>query len=219
MGKQMQPIRDLETVHRITVELSRREDRRGRRMFLLWVVGVNMGLRVGDLVELKVGDLRGENFTYMPNKQEHKKGAHNITVPVPYEVKRVIDARCADMDDGDWLFQSQKKNATRKRDPSRVPKRKERPVNPGAISRQTARRDMIEIGKYCGLDMDVGCHTMRKTFGYQYYQQSHDIAFLQEWFYHNSPATTLIYIGVSLDNFTKAVSRSPFKGMLQGCDL
>ena len=199
MGAQLQPIREIETVHDVTVTLSKLDTKRGRRMFLLWVIGINMGLRISDLIDLRVGDLREEKvFTYLPKKQAHKKGARKISVPVPPQVRAVVRARCRDQGDGDWLFPSRKHTAG---------------GNPGHITREAARMDMQEIGRLCGIKQRIGCHTMRKTFGYHYYQRTHDIAILQEWFYHSSPATTLIYIGVTLDNFQKMVDKNPFGDM------
>ena len=198
VGKQMQPIRDLDTVHDMTVTLSKLDTARGRRMFLLWIVGVNLGLRVSDLVDLKVKDMRGTEFSYIPKKQAHKKGVRKITIPIPAAVRKVVKARCEGMADEDWLFPSRKRT---------------RGGNPAHITRQSARRDMAEIGRICGIRQEIGCHTMRKTFGYHYYQRTKDIALLQEWFYHSNPATTLIYIGVTLDNFRKMTDKSPFDDM------
>lgn len=198
MGTQLQPIRDLDTVHDITVTLSRLDSPRGKRMFLMWMVGINLGFRVSDLVDLTVGDMRGREYTYIPKKQAHKKGVRAITVPVPAAVHKAVAARCDGMADDDWLFPSRKRT---------------RGGNPAHITRQAARRDMEEIGRICGVRQRIGCHTMRKTFGYHYYQKTKDIAILQEWFYHSSPATTLIYIGVTLDNFRKMTDKSPFDDM------
>lgn len=195
----MQPIRDISTVHDITVTLSKLTTARGRRLFLLWMVGINMGLRISDIVDLKVGDLRGaREFTYLPKKQAHKKGARKITVPVPRALRKALDARCQGMPDEAWLFPSRKRTDGK---------------NAAHITRQAARDDMLLIRRLCGVDQKIGCHTMRKTFGYHYYQRTKDIAILQEWFYHSSPATTLIYIGVTLDNFRKMVEKSPFEDM------
>lgn len=212
----MQPIRDISTVQRITQELSRQTDERGRRMFLLWVVGINMGMRIGDIVDLRVGDLRGKTeYTYTPHKQAGKRMAHSITIPVPAAVRKVVAARCAGKPDEAWLLESRKRRPTRRQDTDK-PKRES--WNVGSITRQTARLDVKEIGRRCGISQRIGCHTMRKTFGYHYYQKTHDLAILQEWFYHESPATTLIYIGVTLDNFKKMVDKSPF-GNLDGVEL
>ena len=102
------------------------------------------------------------------------------------------------MDDSEWLLQSMRHTPGGNRQ---------------AISRQQAHNDIHEIARICGITQRVGCHTMRKTFGYHYYQKTKDVALLQEWFYHSSPATTLIYIGVSLDNFREMVKDSPFADM------
>ena len=199
MGVQMQPIRDMAQVHDITVTLSKLKSKRGRRMFLMWLIGINLGLRVSDLIDLRVGQMRDETaFTYLPKKQSHKKGARPITIPIPAAVRKAVQARLPDADPNDFIFSSRKRTKGR---------------NARCITRQTARADMQEIARVCGISQQIGCHTMRKTFGYHYYQRTKDVAILQEWFYHESPATTLIYIGVALDNFRKMVEKNPFGDM------
>lgn len=204
MGRRMEPIRSMEKVHRIEVALSQREDPHGQRMFLFFAVGIRLGLRVGDMLQLRVGDLRGkERFTYVPTKKKHQMAAKGrradpITIPLDRTLVRIIDRRCAEMDDNDWLFRS------RERDPVTGKAR--------AISRSQALNDMRDIGRLIGLD-GLGNHTLRKTFGYHYYQKSHDVAFLQEWFQHASPKTTLIYIGMNEENLRKRVDASPFDNM------
>jgi len=199
MAVRMQPIRDIDQVHDITKMLSKLKTPKGKKMFLLWMIGISLGLRISDIVDLKVGDLRGSEYTYLPKKQAHKRAARNITIPIPVELKKVIKARCAGMPDGAYILTSTKKTKAAK--------------DQQHITRYTARRYMLEIGEMAHLDMKIGCHTMRKTFGYHYYQATHDLAILQEWFYHSSPSTTLIYIGVSLDNFRKMTNKSPFSNM------
>lgn len=198
MGVRMEPIRDLDRVHDITVTLSKLTDPRGRRMFLMWMAGINLGLRISDLLELRVGDLRQSAYTFLPKKQAHKKAARKITIPIPPALRKAVRIRCEGMDDSEWLLQSMRHTPGGNRQ---------------AISRQQAHNDIHEIARICGITQRVGCHTMRKTFGYHYYQKTKDVALLQEWFYHSSPATTLIYIGVSLDNFKEMVKDSPFADM------
>ena len=219
-GVRLQPIRNIETVFRVAETLRELDTERGKRMYMLWIVGINMGMRISDIVDLKVGDLRGKTeYTYLPHKQEHKSRASNITIPIPEDVQDAVAERYAGEPDGAWLFPSRKKHKTngtvypKPGRPDEKKRNRERAVNVGAISRQTARKDIKEIGRLCGLDMVIGCHTMRKTFGYHYYQTNHDVAQLQEWFYHESPATTLVYIGISLDNFRDMVRKSPFRGI------
>lgn len=192
----MEPIRDMETVEDISLTLSRLDTFRGRRMYLMWRVGIMMGLRVSDMIDLRVGALRGQkDYRYLPKKQAHKKRAHEITVPIDPKLRRIIDARTQGMPDDAWLFPSSVTTGG---------------GNPRHITRQQAYDDMQEIGRLCHLRQRIGCHTMRKTFGYHYYQRTHDIGNLQTWFYHESPATTLIYCGISYDNLKYMIDRSPF---------
>ena len=196
MGRRMQPIRKKEQLRDIEQTLAKRGDPQGRMTFLLWEVGIRTGMRISDMLQLRVGDLRDQlRYTYLPIKQRHKKGAHPITITIEPALRKILRARCAGLDDRDWLFAS----------PEATPGGNRRP-----ISRMTAYRYLHAIGPMCGLDEPVGCHTMRKTFGYHHYQSDHDVAVLQKWFYHSSPETTLIYIGVAEDNFRRMTDRTPF---------
>lgn len=200
MGKKMEPIRKLETEHDIEVTLSRLDSMRGERMFIMWVVGVNLGLRIGDLVKMKVGDLRGQStYTFVPEKTKHtKRNPQPVTITIPRIVRTVLAARCQDMADGDWLLPS------RKRTPG---------GNPKHITRQTALNDIKEIGQLCKVKMPMGCHTMRKTFGYHYYKKHKDVAKLQKWFDHSDPSVTLIYIGIAEDELREMTDDNPFDNM------
>ena len=50
--------------------------------------------------------------------------------------------------------------------------------------------------KNVGLNINVGTHTMRKTFGYHHYKQFNDVALLQKILNHSSPSITLRYISI-----------------------
>ncbi|ATF14055.1 hypothetical protein A616_19380 [Brevibacillus brevis X23] len=52
---------------------------------------------------------------------------------------------------------------------------------------------------------EIGCHTMRKTFGYFFYKKTRDIATLQMIFNHSHPQITLRYIGINQDLMDEAV--------------
>lgn len=216
MGKKhtaTEPVRDINEVFRIADTLRGLEDGHGRLLYMLWVVGVNTGLRIGDLINLRVGDMREQNYSYLPEKQRNKRGARNVTIPVPDDVRALVRERCAGIPDDAWLFPSRKRK--RERHPSpvnpNVPKKARR--NVGAISRQTAWAWIQEIRKICGVEMPMGCHTMRKTFGYHYYRAGGTLAQLQEWFQHDKSSTTLIYIGATTDDLRDMVNKSPFRGM------
>lgn len=63
-----------------------------------------------------------------------------------------------------------------------------------------------DAAEKCDLD-EIGTHTLRKTFGYHFYQQYKDVALLQEIFNHSSPSVTLRYIGINADIVDTAISK------------
>ncbi|MDX9806823.1 MAG: site-specific integrase, partial [bacterium] len=48
-------------------------------------------------------------------------------------------------------------------------------------------------------------HTLRKTFGYHFYQKTKDVALLQQLFNHSAPSVTLRYIGINQDIMDMAI--------------
>lgn len=197
MGARMQPIRNMDTVHDIEITLSRLDDEHGRRMFLMFEIGIRLGLRIGDLLQLRIGDIRGKtDYTYRPAKQLHKGGGRGVTITATIEptLRKIMEARTKGQGDSEYIFASRKST---------------RGGNPRPISRQQAYHDMKDIGRICGVE-GLGCHTLRKTFGYHHYKKHRDIAFLQQWFDHSSSSTTLIYIGMTEETFRKRTDNSPF---------
>ena len=53
-------------------------------------------------------------------------------------------------------------------------------------------------------DYNIGTHSLRKTFGYHYYRETHDVATLMKLFNHSKEETTLIYIGIASDEIKAA---------------
>lgn len=201
----VEPVRNLDTVHDIEATLSRLDTPRGRRMFLLWEFGIHTGMRIGDLLKLRVSDVCGQReIVFKPQKQRHyhKDGTqipqYKLRYPIDPEgvLIKVINARVKGLPGQNPLFPSRKK----------TPGGQLRP-----ITREQALEDMKEIARICNIKTPFGCHTMRKTFGYHFYQKNHDIAALQKWFHHSAPEITLIYIGIADDNLRKMTKSSPFK--------
>ena len=199
----VEPVRNLDTVHDIGATLSKLTTMRGQRMYLLWQTGIHTGLRIGDILSLKVGDIRGKDkIELKPQKQRHRRKdgspipQFSISRPIDKDLKKMINARCANLHDNEPLFPSRK----------RTPGGQLKP-----ITRQQALEDMKEIARLCKIKTPFGCHTMRKTFGYHFYQRYHDVAWLQEWFHHSAPEITLIYIGIADDNLRRMVNQSPFR--------
>lgn len=152
---------------------------------LLFIVGVSFGLRISDLLTLKLGDLRGKTHLSIIEKKtantRHSKRPRRIKISdtVAKEIAKL------DGNDDDYLFQSRKG------------------VNK-PISRVQAYRILNAAAERAGLNVNVGCHSTRKTFGWQLYNNGIDITRIMEIFGHSTPAMTLKYIGITSDEIDEA---------------
>lgn len=183
----VEPIRDEAKVLEIQKMLRKQAEmnERGKRAYLLFICGVYLGLRISDLLKLRVGDLRGDKIT-----MREKKTKKRTELPVANIIRRAARELLSEEDDDTLVFRSPQKTRPDK-----------------AIARKTAYNDINAVARAVGVKGPIGCHTMRKTFGYHQYKMDGDIAFLQEWFNHSSPAITLRYIGIDQDRRRKKVNR------------
>ena len=68
------------------------------------------------------------------------------------------------------------------------------------ISRIQAYRLINEACSIAKIKGSIGCHTLRKTFGYWAYKQGIDITLLMRIFNHSTPSITLRYIGIERED-------------------
>lgn len=155
------------------------------RDFVLFEIGINTGLRVSDLISLKVKDVKGKIHLHITEGKTKKKKQFYIQ-----HISDVIETYTKNMNDEDWLFPSRKTDKEGNMKPiSRI--QAYNIINKGA--------DMVGIEK-------IGTHSMRKTFGYWYYKKDKDVAYLMKIFNHSSQEVTLRYIGIEqeeIDNTLK----------------
>lgn len=163
----VQPIRDLEKIE----EMKRRLSPRDSFMFTL---GINVGCRISDLLQLKVKDIQSKNHLVIDESKTGKQKRFLLN----RKMKEIINDYVKNMKPNQYLFPSRKG------------------VKP--ISRIQAYRILNKTAKEIGLE-EIGTHTLRKTFGYWFYKNTHDIAMLQEIFNHSAPSVTLRYIGINQD--------------------
>ena len=67
------------------------------------------------------------------------------------------------------------------------------------LDRIEAYRILKRASKTANVKVNIGTHSLRKTFGYHHYKQFKDIAILQKIFNHSSVEITLRYIGIEQD--------------------
>ncbi|MBN8236848.1 site-specific integrase [Halobacillus kuroshimensis] len=172
----VQPIRDPEVIRAIKKYL--RED--NDRNYMMFVVGINSGLRISDILPLRVKDAKRPYFSIREKKTSKQKRI-DMTPSLKKELKWYVEGK----EDHEFLFKS--------REGINKP-----------IGRSMAYKILRSAAEYVSLD-EIGTHTLRKTFGYHFYKQTKDVALLQEIFNHSSPAITLKYIGINQDGIDKAM--------------
>lgn len=173
----VQPIRDKEIIARFKNELLRN----GLRDYMLFVIGINTGLRITDILELKVSDVRERSHIIITEKKTSKLKRFYINSFLKAEIDKYI----LNMGSEEYLFNSREginKPMTR--------------VRAYQILNNVAEKFKIE---------EVGTHTLRKTFGYWHYKQHKDVAILQDIFNHSAPSVTLRYIGINDDIKDKSI--------------
>jgi len=170
----VEPIRSLADVRRISRYLEPQP-----RNHLLFVMGINNGLRAGDLLTLRVGQVRHLRAGDRLSIREGKTGKLNtleINQIIRTSLDRYLDAE--QPGDEDYLFRSKKGHNS----PLTI-----QSVN-ALVKRWTAAINLP--GNY-------GAHTLRKTFGYiqrTIFNVGYEV--LARRFNHASPATTMVYLGI-----------------------
>jgi len=171
------PIRDTKDIEAIKKLLHTRP-----RDLLLFTLGINNGLRVGDLLSLKVHQVRGlKPGSYIIIK-EGKTGKPNglmVNKVVHKALQAYLDIRKPG--DDDYLFSSDHS-----------------PGKPITIQRVN---QMIKSWTHAiNLPGNYGAHTLRKTFGFiQRTKFGVGFEVLARRFHQSSPTVTMRYLGILND--------------------
>ena len=159
---------------------------------LLFVLGINIGLRISDILELKIRDIVLPDSTVKDSVSiKEKKTGKTKRFYFSRIVKKTIQEYLDSLEQiisEYYIFQSRK---GRNRPISRL--QAYRIINQAAEMVGLVVRD--QEGKI--VKGEIGTHTLRKTFGYHAYKNGTDLVLLQDIFNHSSPSTTLRYIGIT----------------------
>lgn len=149
---------------------------------MLFVLGINTGLRISNILSLQVKDVTGIHINLKEQKTRKFKKLR-ITPQLRREIKWFVESK----DPEEYLIKSRKG------------------VNQ-PIGRSMAYKILRNVADHFGLQ-EIGTHTLRKTFGYHFYHQTKKTAMLQELFNHSSEKIALIYIGINQDTMDKAMTK------------
>lgn len=147
-----------------------------KRNRLIFIFGINSGLRVSDILSLNIGDVKDKQSVVI---REKKTGKYK-KFPLNNKLKCLIKEYLEEIPScrlNTPLFLGDKGSR---------------------MHRSFVYRFLNEAVNVLKLEVGaIGTHSMRKTFGYHHYKKFNDVALLQKIFNHSSPSITLRYIGIS----------------------
>lgn len=170
---------------------------------MLFIVGINFGLRVSDLRMLRFSNLINDNLTFKDSFQVFEKKTRNtrkrktnryITInSAVIEAVTMYLMNTPDVSLSDYMFRSESNHGSNLNEP---------------LSIKSIDRILKGVANDLGLNTKVSTHTLRKTFAYWTMVYGNNdtrrLLLLQKMFNHSSPAQTLAYIGLDQDEISDA---------------
>lgn len=178
----VEPIRDKNIIRDILNYLKTHNE----RDYILMLTGILTGLRISDLLLLRVEDVKGKKALNIRDKKTKKINRLEFTD----QLYKALRDFTEDRDPEEYLFKSRS--------------RENKP-----ISRGQCYRILRDAAKAFNID-NIGTHTLRKTFGYHLYMLTKDIVQVQTALNHSSPTLTLRYIGIQRDTVNKSIKKLIF---------
>lgn len=192
-AQEVEPLKNIKDINKIKTYFRGKEDKRD---YTIFVVGINIGLRASDLLQLKIKDVlnldESIKDSVMIQEQKTKKIREfklnkSCKEALEYYIKEL---NSADMED--YLFPSRKG---------------------GHLTVKSLHKIIKSITRELNIKGNYGTHTLRKTFAYHIYinniQDNPTILHtLQKILNHSTPAMTLRYIGI-----TKEVINDVYDGL------
>lgn len=197
-----EPIKSLEDIDMISKFLL--ENQRWRDN-MLFITGINFGLRCSDLRELRFCNLINDNFTFKDtfavfekktrNTRKKKKNRYITINNAVMEAVTIYLENTPGVTLSDYMFRSEAHRTKNKE--------WEEPLTVRAIE-----YILKGIAKDLDLNIHVSTHTLRKTFCYHQMVMSNNdhrkLLLLQKMMNHSSPQQTLDYIGITSEEIEAA---------------
>lgn len=154
------------------------------RNWMMCLIGFNTAFRAEDLLQLRVMDV----YSGYVRIKENKTGKMQMFRMNKKLIDDIQDyVKRNKLTDYDYMFPSQRSDGVIR-----------------AISRQQADRILHDIKQNMHIDYIFAMHSMRKTFGYQYYADTGDLLTIMKMYNHARPDETMLYIMWSTTDVEKA---------------
>lgn len=198
-----EPIKNIEDIYKISQYLISNERYRDNMLF---IVGINFGLRVSDLRVLRFSNLINDNLTFKDsfavfekktrNTRKRKKNRYITINQAVIEAVTLYLEHTNGVSLSDYMFRSESNRGKASNEP---------------LTLKSIDRILKGIAKDLDLNVKMSTHTLRKTFCYHQMLMSHNdnrkLLLLQKMLGHASPAQTLDYIGITAEEIEDAYKK------------
>lgn len=157
--------------------------RHSQQMADIWDIGINLALRISDLLSVRFHDIEGSRL----NLRESKTGKR-ASIQLNAKAQDIIKRIKREHPEHVYVFQSYRNQQSKRKEAM-------------PLSRRSVSRAFNAVGRE--LEIPLGTHSMRKTRGYHLYQATNDIARVMNMLRHSSERETLRYIGITQDDVDK----------------
>lgn len=198
-----EPIKSMDDIFRISKYLIAQKRYRDNMLF---IVGINFGLRVSDLRMLRFSNLINDNLTFKDSfavfekkTRKTRKRKKNRYITINHAVVEAVTLYLEHTEGvclSDFMFRSESNRGRNKNKP---------------LSANSIDRILKGIAIDLDLNIKISTHTLRKTFCYHQMVMSHNdsrkLFLLQKILNHSSPAQTLDYIGITTEEIDEAYKK------------
>lgn len=195
-----EPIKNIDDIFSISRYLISQERYRDNMLF---IVGINFGLRVSDLRMLRFSNLINDNLTFKDsfpvfekktrNTRKRKKNRYITINTAVVEAVTLYLENTPNVHLSDYLFRSLSNRGCNSNEP---------------LSVKSIDRILKSIANELDINVKMSTHTLRKTFCYHQMLMSNNdgrkLMLLQKMMNHSSPAQTLDYIGITSEEIQDA---------------
>lgn len=174
----VEPIKNIKDINNIKDYLKQES----LRNYLLFIIGINTGMKTCMMLNLKFVDLLDINYNVKSNIIINNT-KYQVTYTMIKAIQEYKELKNIQLDD--YIFKSNK---------GEFP-----------IDRSHLYRILNNAAEQCNVDISIGIETLRKTFGYHYFNQTGDIDYLQSIFNKASKNKLYEYLSIDteLSNFPK----------------
>ena len=184
------------------LESSGKDPDLNERNSLIAIFGMTTGMRIADILSLRVNEIyqKGkivDSFKHVDIKTKHtrqKRKAHTIYLRSKALRRRLLHYIKNRKSKSVWLFPV--KNTKSKKSKRYIP-----------LSANRYYHILNGAAHRVGIESSVGTHTLRKTFGYWFYQHGGSLAYLQDLFNHSNSQITIRYIDLQEQEITQQLDK------------